>query len=475
MDGREIVTGLGVALLALGALTLALAARRLVKRRRAGLRWFWGGLVMRVMLMVALLWSGVATLQHLPAPPFANRAAPAASGAIVVIHTQGIGGGLEGLSARDGSVRWQVALPQGVDAVIPGPPGVVFALGAAGASAAGALYAVRMADGALLWSHPGAGRTVDSYFPHPVIFTDSTRVYTIVPAARALALKALSLRYGATLWCVALPADSMGTVTSLALDGGMIFAVTDTQTVFWIVTAWRVSDGAQLWRLAAPPSATLVGDHQPVIAAAGGRVYLGANETQVLALDGRTGEQTWSARPSPLANDPMTPQAALATPGALYLAGQLQQANPAPSGGPNALPSTDAFYRLVAFDPSSGVVRWSARLAIVPGALTISDGALIASGQDGALETFDAVSGALLWNSELSLDTATPWQVAIQQYAPLVTPGAIFVMNSEIDPNSGACFLNCSGVIWLYAASPRDGTLWWRARVGPTSLSHWVI
>ncbi|HEX9035375.1 MAG TPA: PQQ-binding-like beta-propeller repeat protein [Ktedonobacterales bacterium] len=483
MTLRELMLGFGALMLALGALALWRAIRRLVKRRRAGRGWFWGGLVIRVIVIMALLWSGVATLQHLPAPPFANHDAPAASDAIVVIHTEDTShisdirtGGLEGVSARDGSVRWRLALPQFVDAVTPGPPGVVFAIGAgAGAGPASALYAVRMADGSLLWSRANAGKTVYSYYPHSVILTDGAQVYALVQTGSGLALQALSARGGATLWSAPLPDDSIGSVTSLALAGGMIFAASDSQTNIWIVTAWRVRDGARLWRLAAPSSTTVrVGDRQPVIAAAGSLVYLAVNETQVLALDARTGERIWSARPSPLASDPLTPQAALATSGALYLAGQLQQAEPAPSG-PNALPGAEALYRLVALNPSSGALRWSARLALTPSALTVNDGVLIASGQDGALETFDTASGARLWNSESSLENATPWRVAFQEYAPLAISGAVFVMDSEVAPGAGLCFLNCPGVIWLYAAGPRDGTLWWRVRLGPVSLVHWTL
>ena len=64
--------------------------------------------------------------------------------------------------------------------------------------------------------------------------------------------------------------------------------------------------------------------------------------------------------------------------------------------------------------------------------------------------------------------------MALDQYAPRSASGAVSVMNTEHNSTS-SCLFNCPGITWLYAANPRTGALWWRASMGPSALSHWVI
>lgn len=480
MTARALLIGVALAAIALAALTLAFAARMIAIRRRAGLRWFWGGLVMRVIVLVALLWSGVATVQHLPAPPFVNHAAPVADAAVVVIHTQDereggdvLTGMLEGVSVRDGAVRWRRSFPEVLSGVVVGPPGMVFALGSGGART---LFAVRTVDGALLWSAGGAAQLVYGYLPRPLVLSDSARVYTVAAQPGGLAVTALSLTSGAPLWHAPI-SPAPNALTGMALDSGALYTAGENQASGWTVTARRASDGARLWSVTAPQSNDpRVDDRQPLLAAAAGLVFVAPRQDVVTALDARTGAAVWRAKASGKANDPLTPLGALAggPSDTLYIAGQLLNALP-DGGGQGPVPPTASYERLVALDLRTGAARWEAPLDVFPGALDVSDGLVLADGGAAALETFNAATGARVWNSAHGLTNDAPWRMTSRQFAPLTVGGAAFVMNNELDPSAGFCIANCPGLAWLYAANPRDGTLWWRARMGPVSLTHWVL
>ena len=479
MDAREIVIGLGVATLLLGALTLAFAARKLVKRRRAGLSWFWGGLVLRVVVIAALLYSGVATLLHLPPPPFANRAAPGASDAIIVIHTQNayratdiVTNQVQGVSARSGAVRWTRTLSQVVGAVVAGPPGMTLVVGGNGGGVS-VLYALRTADGALLWSRADAGLYLYGYIPKPGLASDRARVFALLQQPAGPALVALSARDGALLWSI--PTAYYDLPLSMVADGSALYTATtsgEDQQTTWRVTAWRATDGAQLWSVSPPPSTDpQADDRQPLISVAGGRVFVAPRQDRVTALDAQTGATLWNAVASPFASNPLDPLATLASGDTLYVAGQLLQPVPAP-GASGAGTSTLSAFRVAALDATTGAPRWTAALDVMPLSLSLGDGALVIGGGDGGVETFTAANGALQWDSARSLDNLAPWALIRLQYTPLVSGGTVYLINNELDPSSGFCLLACAGLAWLYAADAHSGTLWWRVRMGPTSLTH---
>ncbi len=482
MTLRELLIGAAVAAFALAALALGFAARAVIRRARVGKRRVWGGLVVRGILIAGLMAVGVAALRNLPPGPFVSRPAPVATDAIVVFHTQNADRGsdsetniIEGVSARDGTVRWQRSLPAVVSSVIAGPPGVVFAAGADGART---LFAVRVADGALLWSRAGAAQLLYGYTPQAQVVTDGVRAFGLMQVSSHMEMTAIAMRDGATLWGVPIPSTPYAP-TSLTLDNGTLFtAGADQPGNGWRITALRAADGAQLWTVASTGDPVTTDDRQPLVAASAGRVFVEPRLDQVTALDARTGAVLWSDATSGSANNPLTPQVTLASGDTLYIAGMLQHPIPG-SRGDGGLPATEALARLVALDARTGAIHWSAPLDVGPSALSLNGPIITAVAAYGGAETLDAASGARLWDSVRTLANAATWKVNISQYAPLSTGGIVYVLNNEVSDDLNAnfftCKLACPGLTWLYAADARTGALYWRARMGNVNLTHVVF
>jgi outer membrane protein assembly factor BamB len=472
MTTGEIQAGFGVVMLALATLVAALTERGVWRRAQTGKPPRWGRVVAGGLLTLVLAAPGLQAFLALPRP-FANRPAPASADTTIVFHAQQLQGSdnvLEGVSARDGSLRWTRTLPSPIDSVIAGPPGLVVATSITSPQT---LYAVRTSDGAVLWSQTKriqpmlGGPTSDGFV------MDHAGLYGLMGTGSGTAtIVALSLQDGAPRWQDPYRESNL---SALAVDRGTLFVASDDLTgTGWTVTALRTSDGAQLWSV----TSSQLGEQpltnpQPLVTAADGLVFVAGRTGNVKALDEQSGALVWAIGQGALPVPPLTILTEQASGGTLYLTAQLEQQEPG-SGGSQA---SSSYERLYALNAHMGGIRWHATVNIRPELVSTTGDTVLVSQSDGSVETFDAASGALLWNSAPTLPSYTPWRIVTHEYAPFIVGNVVFVDHAEPDPSANllSCGLACPDIAWLYAADPRTGALWWRVREGTVQSFHFTL
>lgn len=467
MTTREFGVGVAIAAFALAALALAFAILAIIRRARAGQPRSWNGLVFRGVLIAGLLAVGAASLAGLPPPDLVNRPAPVAADATIAFVKDASGGNprtVVGVSARDGATRWTQTFDEPIGALLSPAPNMILV------TFNYSVFALRAADGSVLWRSQGAQDLSQ-------IATDGARIYMQTPAVPARGtdatdIIALDLATGAQAWRAPLPVNA--TLPQIAVGDGLVFVASaepdagDTFTP-WIVTALRAGDGAPQWmKRGAIVRAIVVRQGYVIVVPATG---------SVTALRERDGAIAWTG--APILETPDNPPkilAATADKDSIYMMAQPSRWTPGISGASNTPPLS------VVAMTVDGAIRW--RTAIPPSntawpTFTISDGVLLsgssvvtATASEGydprgsLLSAYDTASGRTLWRDNTP-PTGMSWDLS-PQISPAGESGVAYLMGVQASPYLppfGDCTSNC-GYTWLYAVNVRTGAPWWRVRMG---------
>lgn len=466
MTTYDFWVGFAVCVFILAGLALAFAIRAVMRRTQAGRRRVWGGLVARGVLIAGLLALGMVSLLN-ASMELVNHPSPAAADAVVAfIPTVPYARGkvVEGVSARDGSRRWTWTPPTGIEQLTSGPPGVALVTSyGASFSSPRSLSALRLTDGAPLWSYDGV-----SYDDQPPVY-DGARVYapvsTVGGPTRIVALDAAS---GAVLWRVPMPASVAHDATFLATSGMLVVAGAASDPVTqWHVVALRAADGAQVWTAASGMANAGPGDWLiPRLAATRDVVFVAPGVGALEALDAASGAPLWTGAPEAAPGDPLVIGALTAAEDTLY-----EVTQPFSAAGAGA----SFTQTLAARDAHSGRLLWSRKLEQGAGALHPAAGALVYTDTTG-VRALDATTGAPLWRWESSVDLS-PTDLALP--APWSSPlvgggGELYIMRAEND-STLVNWSPCLRTVWFYAVNARSGEAWWRIRMGATSTCHMVL
>ncbi len=270
----------------------------------------------------------------------------------------------------------------------------------------GAVYALNLANGGILWRNQLAGALTGAAIGGGTVYVGvSASSGSSAPPQDVV--EALNPSTGATLWRVT---QSSGVLEPLAADSDAVFVdifpkTSGPSTPSSVIEALRASDGALLWR--SPHK-----DAFSSIATASDRaLFLVASSTakatatsspaySLLALNTNNGKSFWRL---PLQSQPSTP---VLSGGALYLTEQYDQ-----QPGPGSTPTS----HILAVRTSDGKTIWSATLADVGaiGGVVIGGGAVCYSyeavnGPGSGIGALDATDGSLKWQLSTSADRAAP-------------------------------------------------------------------
>ncbi|HEU0025876.1 MAG TPA: PQQ-binding-like beta-propeller repeat protein [Ktedonobacterales bacterium] len=486
MTYRELLIGLAIGALALAALALAFAIRATVRRARDGRPRLWVGLFFRGALIAGLLAVGAASLANVPPPDPVNHPNPAAADATIAFlktSRDATPQTVVGVSARDGSTRWIRTLDGPIASLLSPTPDMVLAPTAVG------LYALRTADGAVLWRSQ-----VVTYIAAGAMAADEARVYAVVPASPARGtgaqdIIALDLHTGALAWRVPLPA-SIQQGQRLAVGDGLVYVVGAAAHdgpgfTPWMVAALRAADGAAQWATTGPVVMGTYAQVQAVFLLRGYAVIVPV-VGPVTGLRERDGAIAWTATPN-LEEPDNPPQiiSATADSDTIYMVWQPYHWATGVNGRPIPPPMSMSAMAV------GGTIRW--HMNVQPASsgwssLTIRDGVLLSGNNVTAsrafggynangslLSAYDAASGRLLWRDNTPR-VGVSWNMSTQ-ISPWGGDGAAYLMGVQsgsyyIQDRFNCVFLCSPGVAWLYAVNVHTGAPWWRVRTGSVNLAR---
>ena len=243
----------------------------------------------------------------------------------------------------------------------------------------------------------------------PPVLADDTRV---VVAERDGALTALDRATGAPLWQSFPP---VGEARTGVLAGGTVLLVTrDGRGEAGVVAAMDSDAGHARWTA---PAATDAEIH------ASGDLAIVVGPDHLVRLDLRTGEERWRWPTS--------------APG-----------GPALVTGSIAAPVVTSGSELVALDPASGSVRWSASVPRLRGAALTGPERLVAVAGDGRMVGLDAGTGSVDWDVRLAFNDRS----AVRVHG---APGLALVAIDSPDTRGGARTSR------LVAIDPATGEVRW--------------
>ena len=281
------------------------------------------------------------------------------------------------LDAVTGKQRWQQSVP---NAFLTVSGDTVYALietlSSTGAPLSSTLTALNMTDGAIRWSFTrnNEGFYIPKIANGAVYFMSRSGNTTGPPAGRLYALNAAD---GLQRWNVGV--GSPAGANTFALSDGVFYAGGSATGI----TAFRASDGAQLWTNTDPMFSYFT--------VAGKAVYVKSFNSAAVALDGTTGRQLWTT--SVLVSAPATPPTAAN--GLLYV-----------SGGRDS-------GQVAAINMSTGVILWIQQMPGTIGFPVIAGDAIYAytmqpdNGPSPAIYAFNAANGKLLWEHQTSKNLVT--------------------------------------------------------------------
>jgi outer membrane protein assembly factor BamB len=477
---------------------------------RASRQRVWPGLVFRGLLVVGLLAVGGASLIY--APPglsrLVNRAAPASSNVIILYfqETNLAPPTLIAVNARTGARLWSRPYQffEFEPLLFRPAPDVALI-----ASNTGYFEAVRVSDGATLWTQAGVV-TQSNLFTASDVASDGNRLFLISPISvdqqDTVQIEAVNAHTGTTVWH-GVPSMPDFVPSALALDGDTLFIAGQSSTDSAVsVIAVNKATGALQWQ--APHDAltslrsiqALMVTHGNIIVLPdvfGLQGYLGSNaDSFLMALRERDGAQAWTMTLSAKPNDPPTILEEARDNSSLYLlyAPTSEMSAVSCAGAipfetctsPDTYPAT-----LAAFDLQTGRIRWSRSASFVDGneALTVYDGVLLRGlpadygfmadfnyNQDGSLLfAYDAASGRPLWRDNTPR-TGVTWNLPVA-VAPTGVNSTLYLIglqSSPYLPPFGDCNFNC-GYTWLYAVNVHSGAAWWRAPAGDVEMGKFIL
>jgi outer membrane protein assembly factor BamB len=295
---------------------------------------------------------------------------------------------LYALDAATGARRWRTRLDSVVSglALFQGPGGAALLIAVTGASqhssvgSGGSAYGVRASDGAILWRV----KTDENAILSPPLLSDPTVYVTTDHSAYALDARSGRILWHVTTWRF----SGVAVWTAPELADGVLYVATGADDII----ALRASDGASLWRYAAP------GATASPMAVMGGKVFVSDAAGMVTALQARTGSVLWRRQ-----------------------LGQLCEGLPPPTGilyicGVRFTPDDPLFATLTAIDATTGATIWSRGFGVagknplveVPDRAALIAGTLYVGSHQymggfpivppGALSALDPQTGATLWS-----------------------------------------------------------------------------
>lgn len=285
------------------------------------------------------------------------------------------------LDAATGKQRWQRLIPATLLTVAGD---TVYAstatLSSTRAPLSSTLTALDRADGAIRWSFTRNNEGFDN--PEiengVVYFMSRSGDTTGPPVGRLYALNAAD---GSLRWNVGVGASANS--NTFALSDGEFYAGGSATGI----TAFRTSDGAQLWTNTDPMFSYFI--------VVGKVVYVKSFNSAAVALDGATGKQLWAT--SVLVSSPATPPTAAN--GLLYISG---------GRGPG---------QVAAITMSTGIILWIQQMPGTAGFPVIAGDSIYVytmqpdNGPSPVIYAFNAASGKLLWEHQMGKNLVTGFTV----------------------------------------------------------------
>lgn len=289
--------------------------------------------------------------------------------------------------------------------------------------AQGAVHAVSVVDGNLLWSYPTGGSVLSS----PAISPDGTLIF--VGSADSY-LHAISTTTGVRSWRYP-TAGSVHSSPIVSLDGTTVFVGSADNSLH----AVTISSGQQAW--AFPTKGAVVSS--PALSPSGSVVYVGSDDSNLYAVDSQNGTIVWS-----------------------FATGQAVYSSPAlsPDGAAVFVGSWDGnFY---AVDATNGAPLWNFTTgnAVYSSPAVATNGSAVFFGSwDYFLYKLDAVTGAIKWR----FDTGN----AVYSSPVLSRDGSsVFVASYDtfyaVDAARGL-------LLWSY---PIGSAVKWSAAISPDGVVH---
>ncbi|HEU0025877.1 MAG TPA: PQQ-binding-like beta-propeller repeat protein, partial [Ktedonobacterales bacterium] len=469
----------------------------ILRRARGGRPGVWVGLVFRGALIAGLLAIGAASLVYAPPGPsrLVNRPAPVSSNVIVVYlqQTNLAPPTLIAVNARTGARLWSRAFQIIEPLLFRLAPDVALV-----ASDTGYLEALRVSDGATLWTQAGV-ETQIGLFTASDVASDGNSLFLISPISKdTVQIEAVNAHTGTAIWH-GVPSMPDFVPSALALDGATLFIAGQSPTDSAVsVIAVNKATGALQWQ--APRNAlTSLRSVQALMVTLGNIIvlpdgfglqwYLGSKaESFPVALRERDGAQAWTMTLNAKPNDLPTILEEARDNSNLYLLYAPTSVLYSPCVGDSfeTCPAT-----LAAFDMQTGRMRWSRLTSFVDGneALTVYDGVLLRGlpadygfmadfnyNQNGSLLfAYDAASGRPLWRDNTPRIGVT-WNLPVA-VAPTGVNSTVYLIglqSSPYLPPFGDCNFNC-GYTWLYAVNVHSGAAWWRAPAGNVKMTRFIL
>jgi outer membrane protein assembly factor BamB len=445
--------------------------------------------------------------------------APAAADDIVTYSADDGDGGsswIVGVSAQNGAVRWT----KNISGVLlhPQPNLTIDVSVQNGVSdrSVRTIYAIRNADGAILWKISDSRSFLDDFPPKYEV--DATRLYVLTDdpsspkSAPEAYIAAYDLATGAQIWRTRLAPSSAATFHSLnaqfAVGDGLVFyagevsPVDDASIKPFAVQAFDAATGALRWtdNIGSAPDADgviqayLVGS----LAVSAGRLIVAIDPRgwntppTLLALSERDGTQVWRKAFG-------VPQADSQA----YADKQILWFFPKIATDANAIYLLDIFgvalssaqqhfvVKIAATDgsplmntPFDTTQMYGDEYLTVVGSILLQSSDSLGVPVDGFAEgrsviAYDSVSGKQLWeqtgqSSKLAWGLAEP-----QSGGPIIYLTALMDHSADPAPPApkfpslfqiGSSANDAMGVVFFYAADLNTGTLWWRDRTGSVTV-----
>lgn len=284
--------------------------------------------------------------------------------------------GIVAVRLSDGAIEWRVGAAGDVNG-IAAANGTVVVTGDEGK-----VWALRASNGRTIWEF-NAGTLV---FTNPLVLEDR-----VIVGDAAGILRALSLDDGAELWRVFLAppiqggAASDGKLIYAASESGEIVAVNLDGDIIWNRVIEPSADSAGRVRILAPP--TVVGE-SVVFSIIEEGTFTGP---AVVAVDKYVGTERWRGADS-------------------IGAGWSSLSNSPSVHGGNLVFASSLSSGIQAVDAASGAAAWAAGTPVLcdsqwASTLVVGD-TVIVPRTDGSLYAFDAITGELDWQLELTADEA---------------------------------------------------------------------
>lgn len=292
---------------------------------------------------------------------------------------------LYALDPATGARRWRTSLDSVVSGLtfFQGSGGAALLIAVTGSSQhapGGSVYGVRASDGAILWRVT----TDENAIWSPPLLSDSTVYVTTDHSAYALEAGSGQVLWHVTTW----RSSGVAVWTAPELADGVLYVATGDDDII----ALRASDGAALWRFAAP------GLTASPLVVTGGEVFVSDAAGMVTALQAGTGSVLWRHKLGQLCGGPTPPTI-------LYICGV------------RFAPSDPLFATLTAIDATTGTTIWSRspfgvasknppvevpdEAALIAGTLYVGSHQYMGGFPvvpPGALSALDPQTGATLWS-----------------------------------------------------------------------------